>query len=171
MFGRNEELGALRAAVEAGRSVLVLGAAGIGKTTLLDTAIASLDDRPDRPRCHVFRGAGIELLQEEPYLALTVAMGRDRWSRGAARRPGDCSHPPVTAPARQWGARCRHLPQRTRQLEILGIVHQGGTSAEIASALGIARSTVESHIRMAMHTLGTSSRREAARRAALIDQG
>jgi DNA-binding CsgD family transcriptional regulator len=49
-----------------------------------------------------------------------------------------------------------------RQSEILTLVKLGLSTAEIASRLHLRPSTVESHIRSAMHRLGASNRREAA---------
>jgi DNA-binding NarL/FixJ family response regulator len=45
---------------------------------------------------------------------------------------------------------------------VLELVTKGWTSTRIGRALGIRSSTVDSHIRAAMRTLGVSSRTEAA---------
>ena len=52
-----------------------------------------------------------------------------------------------------------------REREVIGLVGEGLTSAQIAARLGIARSTVDSQVRSVMVKLGTRSRRQAARQA------
>ena len=49
-----------------------------------------------------------------------------------------------------------------REREIIALVGDGLTSAEIAGRLGIGRSTVETHVRSAMRKLGTRTRVQAA---------
>jgi DNA-binding CsgD family transcriptional regulator len=50
--------------------------------------------------------------------------------------------------------------------EVLLLVAEGLTSAEIATRLAVSRATVESHVRSAMRKLGASTRRQAATLAA-----
>lgn len=49
------------------------------------------------------------------------------------------------------------------QVECLRLVHQHFSSKEIAEVLGVSRHTVDQRIRRALHILGVSHRREAAR--------
>ena len=49
-----------------------------------------------------------------------------------------------------------------REQEVLVLVAEGLTSAEIAMRLAVSRATVESHVRSAMRKLGASTRRQAA---------
>ena len=52
----------------------------------------------------------------------------------------------------------------TRQREILGALARGRHTKEIARDLGIAESTVKTHIAKATHRLGASTRAEAVAR-------
>ena len=56
-----------------------------------------------------------------------------------------------------------------RELEVLGLVADGLTNAEIATRLFIADKTVEHHVSRVLGKLGVTSRREAARAAAALD--
>ena len=49
-----------------------------------------------------------------------------------------------------------------REAEVIGLVGDGHTSAQIAQLLGVARSTIETQVRSAMVKLGSSTRIEAA---------
>jgi len=51
---------------------------------------------------------------------------------------------------------------KPRQLEILGLVAEGLTNAEVASRLYLSESTVKQHLRRAFKALGVKNRREAA---------
>ena len=66
--GREAEIARLVAAIDERRSCVVSGEPGIGKTALLDAAIA-------RARTPVRRGRAFEMLMSEPYLALREAFG------------------------------------------------------------------------------------------------
>lgn len=65
VLGRTRELAQLRILVNGGHAVLVTGAAGIGKTTLVQAALAG---RPTR------WGVGLAGCRERPYAALTRAL-------------------------------------------------------------------------------------------------
>ncbi|MFI6679654.1 AAA family ATPase [Kribbella sp. NPDC050470] len=58
-----------------------------------------------------------------------------------------------------------------RQVEVIGLVGEGLTNAEIAARLVVSVRTVETHIAVAMDKLGVRTRREAARRAADLAGG
>jgi DNA-binding NarL/FixJ family response regulator len=68
LFGRDDEIRRLVAAIDQRRSCVVTGAPGIGKTALLDRAVTSA-------REPVRRGRAFEMLRSEPYLALQEALG------------------------------------------------------------------------------------------------
>ncbi len=74
LVGRRDELGLLRDRLRASRAVVVVGAAGIGKTTVLRAAAAELS------RTSFFGGA-LSTLRWIPYLPLTRALG-DRGLNG-----------------------------------------------------------------------------------------
>jgi DNA-binding NarL/FixJ family response regulator len=52
-----------------------------------------------------------------------------------------------------------------RQLEVLRLVVDGATNAEIAEELVVSLRTAEHHVAAVLGKLGASSRRDAARRA------
>lgn len=56
-----------------------------------------------------------------------------------------------------------------RQIDCLRLVGQGLSSKEIAATLGISHHTVDLHLKRAIRTLGVASRRDAARRIAVMD--
>jgi len=68
LIGRDAELTALAAAIDADRATTVIGEAGIGKTALLRAAVAQ-SDRALR------EGGAFATLRETPYLALGRALG------------------------------------------------------------------------------------------------
>jgi DNA-binding NarL/FixJ family response regulator len=51
-----------------------------------------------------------------------------------------------------------------RELEVLALIAEGATNAEIAERLVIAPSTVESHVKRILRKLGARNRTEAAAR-------
>lgn len=72
-------------------------------------------------------------------------------------------------------SRARSSPGRsgltTREEEVLRLVGTGGSSSEIAAALGVKVSTVDSFVRSASRKLGVPSRVAAAARLRELDQG
>jgi hypothetical protein len=69
LVGREVELTAVRAALEADIPAVVLGEAGIGKTALVRAAIEATGRR-------AYEGGGFATLAWKPYLALSRAIGR-----------------------------------------------------------------------------------------------
>jgi DNA-binding NarL/FixJ family response regulator len=65
--------------------------------------------------------------------------------------------------ARAPGARPEDLLSR-RELEVLALIAEGATNAQIAERLVIAPSTVESHVKRILRKLGARNRTEAAAR-------
>jgi len=65
--------------------------------------------------------------------------------------------------ARTLGARPEDLLSR-RELEVLALVAEGATNAQIAERLVIANTTVESHVKSILRKLEVSNRTEAAAR-------
>ena len=53
-----------------------------------------------------------------------------------------------------------------RQLEVLALIAEGLTNAEIADRLVVSQRTAEHHVAAVLAKLGTATRRDAARRAA-----
>jgi DNA-binding CsgD family transcriptional regulator/tetratricopeptide (TPR) repeat protein len=90
----------------------------------------------------------------------------------------------VTARMRELGLRVPRGPRKTtrvnpagltaRQLEVLALVADGLTNAEIAERLVVSQRTAEHHVAAVLTKLGVATRREAARRASelrLTDSG
>ena len=82
LMGRDQELAQLRAALDEGRPIVLVGPAGIGKSTLLAAAVVGR-------RAAV--GGGLGMLAFVPYLALTRAVGplRDATIADPAAVAGD----------------------------------------------------------------------------------
>ena len=82
----------------------------------------------------------------------------------------------VTTRLRELGLRVPTRPRETtranpagltsRQLEVLALLAQGFTNAEIAERLVVSQRTAEHHVAAVLLKLGAPTRREAARRAA-----
>ncbi len=68
LFGRDDEVDRLVAAIDGARSCVIVGEPGIGKTALLESAVAAA-------RGKVRRGRAFEMLMSEPYFALREATG------------------------------------------------------------------------------------------------
>jgi DNA-binding NarL/FixJ family response regulator len=76
---------------------------------------------------------------------------------------------------RELGLRVPHGPRKTtrenpagltaRQIEVLALVAEGLTNAEIAERLIVSQRTAEHHVAAVMTKLGAKTRREAASRA------
>jgi DNA-binding NarL/FixJ family response regulator len=67
------------------------------------------------------------------------------------------------SPGRALGARPEDLLSR-RELELLALIAQGATNAQIAERLVIAKTTVQSHVKSILRKLEVSNRTEAAAR-------
>jgi DNA-binding CsgD family transcriptional regulator/tetratricopeptide (TPR) repeat protein len=108
--------------------------------------------------------------EEEPLveaLELARALGAEPLTRRAAAR------------LRELGLRVPPGPRETtranpagltaRQLEVLALLVEGLTNAEIADRLVVSPRTAEHHVAAVLTKLGASTRREAARRAAELE--
>ena len=84
-----------------------------------------------------------------PALAWTRRRLRERGVRRIARGP-------------QAATRANHAGLTDRQLQILRLVGEGRTNAEIAAALVLSVRTVDHHVSAVLQKLGVTSRREAA---------
>ena len=69
LLGRESELTAVIGCLTEGRSVVVVGEAGVGKTSLIREAVAATGRAP-------FEGVGLATLDWLPYLPLSRALGR-----------------------------------------------------------------------------------------------
>ena len=109
------------------------------------------------------------------------------WISGAATfalvvRLGDRCGPPAELLSRRLAGRMRALGLRTpvgpraatranpagltaRQLEVLALLAEGLTNAEIAERLVVSPRTAEHHVAAVLTKLGAATRREAVRRA------
>ena len=113
------------------------------------------------------RALMLSLLDDEAALAEALQtarrLGADPLTRRAAGR------------MRELGMRVPRGPRRTtranpagltaRQLEVLALIAEGQTNAEIAERLVVSQRTAEHHVAAVLAKLGASTRRDAARRA------
>ena len=94
----------------------------------------------------------VEELRDAVILAGTLQEQSDRGGKYAANAVGSAN-----------GARPQDLLSK-RELEVLAMVAEGATNAQIAERLSIAQSTVQSHVKRVMRKLGASNRTAAAAR-------
>jgi DNA-binding CsgD family transcriptional regulator len=150
---------------------LVSGEAGIGKSTLVSTALAVL---PARTR--VLRGACDDLIAPRSFGRCRTRRGGrpGRWPRRSRRAPtaGGRRRPPAVTriprgPRPQTRENVAGLPER--QQEVVALLAQGMTNAEIARRLVVSVRTVDDHVTAVLAKLGVASRREVLRRAAELD--
>jgi DNA-binding NarL/FixJ family response regulator len=107
------------------------------------------------------RAGGAAELRE----ALEVArrLGADPIVRYATRRLRELG---ARVPRGPYGiARDNSAGLTARQIEVLRLLVEGRTNAEIADLLVVSLRTAEHHVAAVLAKLGASSRREAARRA------
>jgi DNA-binding NarL/FixJ family response regulator len=110
----------------------------------------------------------LSLLDEEEALAEALAIARGLGAAPLARR--------AATRLRELGLRVPQGPREAtranpagltaRQLEVLALVVDGLTNAEIAERLVVSQRTAEHHVAAVLRKLGSATRREAARRAA-----
>ena len=167
-------LSRLFASATSGRGgvALVSGEAGIGKTSLVRAGLSALP-----PKMRVLRGACDDLIAPRTFgplhdaargapwpLASAVTGGADRdavfdavfTGLGVARIP--------RGPRPQTRDNAAGLTER--QHEVVGLLAQGLSNAEIAQRLVVSVRTVDHHVAAELGKLGVTSRRHAARRAA-----
>jgi DNA-binding CsgD family transcriptional regulator len=117
------------------------------------------------------RALMLSLLDEEDALAEALQIARGLGAEPLARR--------ASTRMRELGMRVPRGPRRTtranpagltaRQLEVLALISEGMTNAEIADRLVVSQRTAEHHVAAVLAKLGASTRRDAARRAAELD--
>ena len=120
------------------------------------------------------RALMLSLLDDERALAEAIQTARRLGAEPLTRR--------VTTRMRELGMRVPRGPRQTtranpagltdRQLEVLALIADGHTNAEIAERLVVSQRTAEHHVAAVLAKLGTATRRDAARRAkelALLD--
>jgi len=110
----------------------------------------------------------LSLLDDESALAEALAIARDLGAQPLTSR--------AAARMRELGLRVPQGPRQatranpagltTRQLDVLNLLGEGLTNAEIADRLVVSPRTVEHHVAAVLTKLGARTRREAARRAA-----
>jgi DNA-binding CsgD family transcriptional regulator len=93
------------------------------------------------------------------------AVAAARWVRSRLRALGVARIPR----GRQPTTRANPEGLTTRQLDVLALLADGLTNAEIAARLVVSTRTVDHHVSAILATLGVTSRREAARRAQQLD--
>jgi DNA-binding NarL/FixJ family response regulator len=113
------------------------------------------------------RGLMLSLLDDEEALAEALEVARDLGAEPLTRR--------VLERMRELGLRIPQGPREAtranpagltaRQLEVLELLTEGLTNAEIAERLVVSQRTAEHHVAAVLMKLGASSRREAVRRA------
>jgi predicted ATPase/DNA-binding CsgD family transcriptional regulator len=113
------------------------------------------------------RALMLSLLDDEAALAEAVEIARRLGAEPLTRRAADRM--------RELGLRVPHGARRTtranpagltaRQLEVLTLIAEGLTNAEIAERLVVSPRTAEHHVAAVLTKLGATTRREAARRA------
>src|SRR3954469_10113353 len=178
LLERDVERAALASALEdarsAGRIAVVVGEAGIGKTSLVSTVCAGAGDR------RVLWGACDPLITPRPLGPLRDA--------GAASLPaiaGAGAREAVLAAALdELAAGVRRIPRgprpapraapgglTPREREVLDLLVAGATNAQIAQTLVIAPKTVDHHVSAVLGKLGVTSRREAGTAPARLDAG
>jgi DNA-binding CsgD family transcriptional regulator len=109
----------------------------------------------------------LSLLDDETALTEAIQIARRLDASPLTRR--------VSARMRELGFRVPRGPRRTtranpagltaRQLEVLALLTEGLTNAEIADRLVVSQRTAEHHVAAVLAKLGAATRREAARRA------
>jgi DNA-binding CsgD family transcriptional regulator len=104
---------------------------------------------------------GAEALREA--LETARRLGAEPLARYATRRLRELGARVPRGPYR--AARENRAGLTARQIEVLGLVVDGRTNAEIADELVVSLRTAEHHVAAVLAKLGASSRREAARRA------
>jgi DNA-binding NarL/FixJ family response regulator len=113
------------------------------------------------------RALMLSLLDDEPALVEALEIARGLGAEPLTRRVADRM--------RELGLRVPSGPRRTtrenpaglaaRQLEVLELITEGLTNAEIAERLVVSPRTAEHHVAAVLTKLGAATRREAARRA------
>jgi two-component system nitrate/nitrite response regulator NarL len=95
-------------------------------------------------------------------VALSASMARRLWEglRGTGARPGPAAQPPAPSLPEEPPAELRQLTPRER--EVLELVADGRTNAEIAAALYLSEQTVKTHVQNILGKLQLRNRTEAA---------
>jgi predicted ATPase/DNA-binding CsgD family transcriptional regulator len=113
------------------------------------------------------RALMLSLLDEEPALAEAIEIARQLGAEPLTKRVADRM--------REFDLRVPSGPRRrtrenpagltARQLEVLALITEGLTNAEIAERLVVSPRTAEHHVAAVLTKLGATTRREAAKRA------
>ena len=113
------------------------------------------------------RALMLSLLDDEVALSESIELARSLGAEPLTRR--------VAERMRELGLRVPAGPRETtranpagltaRQLEVLALLAEGLTNAEIAERLVVSQRTAEHHVAAVLTKLGATTRKEAARRA------
>jgi DNA-binding NarL/FixJ family response regulator len=114
------------------------------------------------------RALMLSLLEDENALVEAIAisrgLGADPLTRRVARRLRDLGLSVPRGP--RESSRANPAGLTARQLEVLSLLADGLTNAEIADRLVVSPRTAEHHVAAVLTKLGASTRRDAARHAA-----
>jgi DNA-binding NarL/FixJ family response regulator len=114
------------------------------------------------------RALMLSLLEEEDALVEAIDIARRFGAEPLTRRvAGRMRELGLRVPLGRRGAtRGNPAGLTARQFEVLGLLVEGLTNAEIAERLVVSPRTAEHHVAAVLTKLGASTRREAAQRAA-----
>jgi DNA-binding CsgD family transcriptional regulator/energy-coupling factor transporter ATP-binding protein EcfA2 len=117
------------------------------------------------------RALMLTLTDDRDALAEALEIARTLGAAPLARRAARCLRQlGLRVPRGPYGAARENRARLTaRQLEVLRLVVDGRTNAEIADQLVVSLRTAEHHVAAILAKLGASSRRDAARRAGELD--
>jgi DNA-binding NarL/FixJ family response regulator len=113
----------------------------------------------------------LTLAADRDAVAEALEIARTLGAAPLARRAARCLRQlGLRVPRGPYGAARENRARLTaRQLEVLRLVVDGRTNAEIADQLVVSLRTAEHHVAAILAKLGASSRRDAARRAGELD--
>ena len=113
----------------------------------------------------------LSLLDDEASLVEAIEIARELAAEPLVRRlAGRMRKLGFRVPAGQLAAtRANPAGLTARQLEVLALLSEGLTNAEIAERLVVSPRTAEHHVAAVLTKLGATTRREAVRRASELE--
>jgi DNA-binding NarL/FixJ family response regulator len=111
------------------------------------------------------------VLDDEPALVEALEIARGLGAEPLTKRVADRMRELALRVPQGPRRRTRENPAglTARQLEVLALITEGLTNAEIAERLVVSPRTAEHHVAAVLTKLGATTRREAAKRAAELD--